>query len=395
MRSVLVLNSHAKHALVAARKLSARGLDVTAGSSKQWNAASMSRYVNRNVTYPDPDTDPGGFVDAIEDELTRRDYDMLLPINERSVDLVGQNQARFEHHTNVPLPPYEKLLVGLDKRQTVEAARAADIPQPKTLFSDEVSLHEAESALGYPIVVKPIRGEGREGVHICESFDELERAAQRGEQAHGTVIFQEFIPNGGERGVYTLYDWSENLVGLTVQRRIRSRSPNGGASTYRETIDDPELVGLAEKFLRSIDWQGLAMVEFRIDARTGEPKLIEINPRFWGSLSLSTYAGVDFPYLLYQLALGETLEPSLDYDVGVRSRCLFTDAAQVIERNDRLRAIGEFLTPSLRPCTYDIVSFRDPLTVVGQSAYYASIAYNRILDTVDHVDIDREIPDIV
>lgn len=392
MSSVFVLNSHAKHALVAARRLSARGLDVTAGSSKQWNAASMSRYVDRNVTYPDPETDPGGFVDAIEDELTKRDYDMLLPINELSVDLIGRNQSRFEPHTNVPFPPYDDLLVGLDKRRTVEAAREADIPQPKTLFSDEVSLHEAESVLDYPILVKPIRGEGRQGVHICESSDELERATRRGERTHGTVLFQEFIPNGGERGVYTLYDWSGNLVGLTVQRRIRSRSPNGGASTYRETIDDPELVGLAEKFLQSIDWQGLAMVEFRLDARTGEPKLIEINPRLWGSLSLSTYAGVDFPYLLYQLALRENPEPSLDYDIGVRSRCLFTDAAQVVEREDRLRAIGEFFTPSFQPCTYDIVSFRDPLPVVGQSAYYASIAYNRILDTVDHANVGRGIP---
>ena len=34
-----------------------------------------------------------------------------------------------------------------------------------------------------------------------------------------------------------------------------------------------------------------------------EPKLIEVNPRFWGSLALAIYAGIDFPYLLYKLAM--------------------------------------------------------------------------------------------
>jgi len=33
----------------------------------------------------------------------------------------------------------------------------------------------------------------------------------------------------------------------------------------------------------SLDWHGVAMVEFWIDSRDGKPKLMEINPRFWGT----------------------------------------------------------------------------------------------------------------
>jgi len=43
------------------------------------------------------------------------------------------------------------------------------------------------------------------------------------------------------------------------------------------------------------------MVEFRVDARDGTAKLMEVNPRFWGSLQLSILSGADFPYLLYNL----------------------------------------------------------------------------------------------
>lgn len=392
MGSVLVLNAHAKHGLVAVQELARRGVDVTAGSEMQWSAARLSRYTDRYVTYPDPETSPGRFLDAVVQELTRRDYDMLLPMNEPTVELVVRNKPQFERYTTVPFLPHDRLVVGLDKRRTVEAATSAGSPQPTTLFSDEASLGEVEATLGYPVVVKHPRGEGGEGVTFCESYEELQRATRRGEAEHGAVIFQEFVPNGGEFGVYTLYDWSGDLVGLTVQRRIRSRSPRGGASTYRETVDDPALVDLAHGFLSSLDWRGLAMVEFRVDARTGEPKLIELNPRFWGSLSLSTFAGVDFPYLLYQVARGESPEPDLEYDVGVRSRSLFSDALQVLARPDRLRALREFVTPSLRPCTHDIVSYRDPLSTVGQFAYYASMTYDRLVESPDDEAPSHRLP---
>lgn len=378
MGSVLVLDAQSKSALVAARKLAASGLHVTAGSETRWNAARLSRSVDRYVTYPDPGTAPGRFVDAIERELSRAEYDMLLPMHETTVDVVVRHKSQFERHTTVPFLPHERLLVGLDKRRTVEAARDAAIPQPTTLLADETSLGSVEAALDYPIVVKHPRGEGRAGVYVCESRDELERAARPVDSANGTLIFQDFVPNGGEFGVYTLYDCDGTLVGLTVQRRIRTCPPEGGASTYRETVENARLVKLADRFLTSLDWRGLAMVEFRVDARTGEPKLIEMNPRFWGSLSLSTFAGVDFPSMLYQLALGETPEPALDYEVGVRSRCLFTDTLHLLGREDRLRALREFLTPSHRPCTYDIVSIRDPLATIGQFAYYAALMSGRI-----------------
>ena len=103
------------------------------------------------------------------------------------------------------------------------------------------------------------------------------------------MLVQEYIPNGGELGVYTLFDNQSVPRALSVQRRLRSYPVSGGPSTLRETIrnDASRLAtDIAFRLLTKMQWTGVAMVEFRIDARDGMPKLMEVNPRFWGSLQL-------------------------------------------------------------------------------------------------------------
>src|SRR5262249_30616411 len=50
---------------------------------------------------------------------------------------------------------------------------------------------------------------------------------------------------------------------------------------------------------RAMEWDGVAMVEFRYDPVSGDAVLMEVNGRFWGSLPLAVHSGVNFPYLLY------------------------------------------------------------------------------------------------
>lgn len=380
MGSVLVLDSGSKQGLVSIRSLGEKGLHVTAGDSTKLTPGRLSKYTDRYMTYPWPEENPELFARTIERELERREYDMLLPATDATVEAVVERKSRFEEYTTVPFLPYDDLLIGLDKRRTIEAARRFDVPHPKTLFPDEQSVDRVEEELGYPVIAKPLRGSGRDGVSVCDSRDELERESRRIRAKHGPILLQEFIPLDYECGVYTLYDCSGELTGVTVQRRLRSNPPEGGSSTFRETVDDPELVELTDEFLTSLGWRGLAMAEFRVDARTGEPKLMEINPRPWGSLALSVYAGVDFPYLLYRLSIGETVEPNLEYEVGVRARFLLTDFLQVLAREDRRRALVEFLTPSSKPCTYDIVSRNDPFPALGQIGYGFNVLRDRFVE---------------
>lgn len=282
-------------------------------------------------------------------------------MRDTTVVTVARHRDLLEPHVAIPFPPNDTLRFGVDKRHTIDAASEAGIPSPATMAPETLDLDFVESELGYPVVAKPRRGAGRVGVSVCHTRREFSRTHAAARDRHGPLLLQEYIPNRGERGVYTLYDHESHLKAATVQERLRTNPPEGGSSTLRKTVADPELISLADDLLSTLEWQGVAMVAFRIDAQDGRPKLMEINPRLWGSLALSVFAGPDFPYLLYRLAVDDEVDCSRDYVVGVQSRRLVGDVSHLLARDDSLAALCEFLSPTTMPWRYDLLSVTDPL----------------------------------
>jgi predicted ATP-grasp superfamily ATP-dependent carboligase len=86
--------------------------------------------------------------------------------------------------------------------------------------------------------------------------------------------------------------------------------------------------------LGQFDWQGVAMVEFKVEANTGTPYLLEVNGRFWGSLQLAIDAGVDFPALLVDAATGKPPAQSHgywpEYESLVVGDSILADAAHAV-----------------------------------------------------------------
>ena len=112
---------------------------------------------------------------------------------------------------------------------------------------------------------------------------------------------------------------------------------------------DPRLQEFSQRLLDSVGWHGVAMVEFKMTPE-GTPYLIEINGRFWGSLQLAIDAGVDFPWLLYRVVLGQSVEPVDNYAVGVRNLWLLGDLDHLYLRlkergglREKWRAVRAFL----------------------------------------------------
>jgi len=102
-------------------------------------------------------------------------------------------------------------------------------------------------------------------------------------------------------------------------------------------------------------------IEFKWDSRDNTPKLIEINPKFWGTLALSIEAGVDFPALACQLALEGDIEPVESYKVGKIYRWTLPHAARLLLRAaDKKTALKE-LWRALRTDAGTDIQIDDPM----------------------------------
>src|SRR5439155_25270200 len=195
----------------------------------------------------------------------------------------------------------------------------------------------------YPVIVKPrqtnfLGANGRlakADYAVVSRATDLPAAWRRVHAAVPRPLVQELVRGRGA-GVNTLWHQGRPLVWFCHQR-LRELDLRGGRSTAAMSVaPDPRMVESAYRMLSALRWHGVAMVEFKCDEASGAYWLLEINGRFWGSLPLALAAGVDFPYYLYQLAIGETPRPPASYPVGVVAR----DAVAELKHFVRVMAGG-------------------------------------------------------
>jgi len=272
------------------------------------------------------------FLRFLVDAVERHRIDVLIPVSDVTTSVIAQNRDAFRGCA-VAAPPFGAFEFVSDKGRLLKRAVECEIPIPQTEFVDDGSNVAAIAArIDYPAVVKPVRSRIRgaagwtpTSVRYAHSAAELVRIYRETDYLRaGPSMIQERIVGTG-MGVFVLCDRGR-LRAAFAHRRLRERPPSGGVSVLCESIGlDPRLLDQAMRVLAPIGWHGVAMLEYKLDQRTGQAVLMEVNGRFWGSLQLSIDAGVDFPYLAYQLALGRTLDPPSRYEIGVRSRWLIGD----------------------------------------------------------------------
>jgi len=364
---VFVTDAQMRSSLAVIRSLGKKGLELTSGEETRFATGFFSKYCRRRLVYPSPKKSKEEFIHWLLKTLKKDNYDVLFPVADAALGPIVENEEEISEHTRIALPPRKIFMKAYDKGTTLEIAETIGIPCPKTYFIEDLGeLKILSKELEYPIIIKPRISSGRRGIEVCNSPEDAITNYKKISADYGKLLLQEYIPYGGEFGVYTLFNFNSEPRALTVQRRIRSYPVSGGPSTFRETFKNEkteEVVNIAFKLLRVLGWVGVAMVEFRVDPRDNTPKLMEINPRFWGSLQLSILAGVDFPYLLYKMLTERDVEPVLDYKVGVRCRWLLPgDILWFLSAPNKLKNLSEFLKFRTN---YDLLSWDDPGPTFG------------------------------
>jgi hypothetical protein len=182
-------------------------------------------------------------------------------------------------------------------------------------------LEDFAEDVSYPAFVKVRRGVAGVGIEKVEAIDELRRAfeelsGQLGPD-EGLPIIQEAAP-GSDFCVSALLDRGK-IRAMMTYRNLRSMV-DGAPGAIRQTVEAPEPEAATAKLLEGLGWHGIAEVDFMWTGEAGDPAyLIEINPRLFGGLFQAIASGVDYPWMLYRLALGLEIEAPNEIDVEVLS----------------------------------------------------------------------------
>lgn len=393
---ILITDGEQRSSLAAVRSLGRAGHRVSVCSSRRRPLAGASRFAEASHQVPDPSSDPHGFVTRVAALVESEAIDLLLPMTDVSVPLlVGLG----ERHPDLllPLPDPDTYRNVSDKVWLCDLARSLGVPVPEGFVlptrPTASELQDPEAPLArmvrdgaMPLILKPGRsavesagGTARFGVRQVTTVEELHRTLLEYDPAAYPLLVQERISGPG-LGAFMLADHGR-ILATFGHRRIREKPPTGGVSVYRESVPlRGDLTEHATRILSHVGWTGVAMVEFKEDASTGTPYLMEINGRFWGSLQLAIDAGVDFPRLLVETVRGtEEGVSSRDQTppvprAGVRSRWFWGDVDHLIgvlkaprgyrlvnpELPSRIGAVLRFLVPWRPGDRYEVLDVGDP-----------------------------------
>jgi predicted ATP-grasp superfamily ATP-dependent carboligase len=358
---------------------------VTVADERLRSLAGASRYCRTVVQVPSPARAGDAFVRAIKHEVERAKHRVVIPTDDVTLSLLSEARSQFEGLAVLPFPGAEIVQMAHDKGALMSLAEEQGIPIPKTVVVRErADLERAIRHVGLPAVVKArvsrlrVAGQWRSGggTHYVHTPAALERACRAVSEAVPFPVVQECIPGDG-RGLFALMNRGR-LRAAFAHRRIREKPPSGGVSVLSESVAlDPKLLEDSERILEALKWHGVAMVEFKHDARDGISKLLEINGRFWGSLQLAVDAGVDFPALLYRQAVDGDVEPVFTYRLGARLRWWLGDVDWLLLRlrdkdgvRPRLGALREFLRPAGKAARSEVFRRDDPAPATVELAHY-------------------------
>jgi D-aspartate ligase len=301
---------------------------------------------------------------------------VLIPVQDDAVELVARNASRLSRAYRLVTQDWHVVRWAHEKRLLYEVAQKLGISHPRTWYPAEES-DLRKLSIEYPAIIKPsvsIQLQYATGHKALPARDGRELIAQYRRAAAvdaGTLLVQEVIPGDGRSqfSVATYCKDGSPIVAMTARRTRQFPADYGLSSTFVEAIEVPELIEPARKLLEGLRLSGMIEVEFKLDGRDGRYKLLDVNVRPWAWHTLCIACGIDFAYIQYCDALGQSL-PAASVRYGPRWRRFITDVPAALQeiRSGAITPwayLRSLLTSRAVPSVFDV---RDPAPALGDIA---------------------------
>jgi predicted ATP-grasp superfamily ATP-dependent carboligase len=350
----LVTDIHLRASLAGLRGLAAAGHEVVALGSRWSGGGLWSRHVRGRAVERRAETEPDALWRAIERLAAEHGPLVVYPAQERTIDGLLARRS-LPGGARLPYPGIAGLQAIRDKRRLGELAEAAGIGAPGTM-AEAAAAELRGSGVRLPAVVKPVApGGALATARPVASAEEL-AAVLAGLPDDEPLLVQERL-TGPLVAVALVVDPDGRPTARFQQVARRTWPADAGVSSLAVSVaPDEALVSRAAEVLRGAGYTGLAQLQFVEGARG--PALIDVNPRFYGSLPLALACGVNLPSAWHALVTGEP-DPAAgdgEYRVGVTYRWLEGDVLAALYGSP-----GRLLQRVPRPRVGAVWSASDPL----------------------------------
>lgn len=304
----IVTDVHYRMSLALIRDLGEAGIDVICCESDRYRVdrsspplGALSHFCKCNVWLPE-----NAYIESLLDlcrEVGKeyRAKPALLPVGAATLALISENRSAFDAVCGLLIPTAEQLQHFNSKIRLAELAKSLSLPTPKSFSrEDGETAEEFFKRIDYPCVIKPVCGE-KLGLSAAKRYlfaDTPDQALPafntfRDLAGEDPVVQHRLVGSGYGCSVLAM---EGTIVHSICHRRVREYPVSGGPSSCCQAVDRPDLRAMAEKLVSHTGYSGLAMFEFKEDAE-GNPYLLEVNPRVWGTFPLTRISKSGIPVL--------------------------------------------------------------------------------------------------
>lgn len=328
-KTVLVFGEDNRSFLAVVRSLSQAGMEVDSVSFSKLAPALTSKYIKNKYFFNHLSMTLAEWKNEVVQLLNEKNYDLIIPCDERSLFPLIELKKITTCSSIFAVPEEHNLGPLFDKVLTRQTATKCDISVAggELLDLNEMEFTSLVSQFNLPLVLKP-----------TQSYVEENLSKRQDVQiAYDESSFRTFVKHNGESkclvesyfsgyGVGVSILASEGVINTAFAHAREAEPETGGGSSYRKSIPlNQDMLSACKRFCLELNYTGVAMFEFKYNPTTGEWILLEVNSRFWGSLPLAIFAGVDFPAKYAALLLNNTIIEQFSYKEGVYARSFAAD----------------------------------------------------------------------
>jgi predicted ATP-grasp superfamily ATP-dependent carboligase len=369
MPRVLLTDGQERATLAAARCLHGAGYTVAVAGYERGCLTHVSRSCDERLLLPSPARAPREFAEALPAVVAGGRYDVLVPGSDAALRAIVAGRARLEPQTRIGLPDQEVVERTFDRLAVASAAAEAGLEgPPMVLCRSPEHARQVGRELGFPLAVKtrwPVVGSSASVAKVKSRIVTDEGQLLAAVPDFGADCLMQALVLGPEiscGGVMT----NAGLLGLVVSRYVRTWPVRAGDVSFSTTISPPE--GLTERvqdMMRGLGWTGIFELEL-IRVADGAFAAIDLNPRVYGSLALSTAAGVGLAARWCGSLLGVP-QPFRAAPPGISYRREDGDLAHALWQlsHGHLRAAGAVVRPRPR-VTHALLGPGDPGPILAR-----------------------------